>query len=474
MLCRTRSEVTANHVCHIPSSTTGDQGWDRFAFSVKLEDFKRKLEERQLIICVRFAIWDQEFWDSNNGMNYNFTFKKTTPKRTTRSSGPAAFGNGFMRLQDSDVALPGVRTRSPNTGSSNLNKVFGVAPEAAKPTGPKSWVFPKLAATQINDGPARPDSPLTKAPPQAFVVPPAPDVHTHLSLSHWCAPSPPQSPPKVGSAFSAQSPQEENKQLDVFNANEQTSVIGAPYVNGGRPELEHERRSSWNGGRTGSWDSFAQVMEHLEEPNEHASTPKHSRDVSMSSTDGDSTPLANVSRSPLDGVMLSGSRGASGTSSDSSPERSRPLASKRSIGDLRSLLDAAEDGTGLLTPPSSNLSSPPSPTLRNLPRGQHHSHSHGGPLSPDSSSVASTGESSPVNTLSDVSDSATDLTALDGSIDPEVRGRNPMPNYKALNNSYQEFVSRSLRDRSIADLGIARQVLLFPIAKHDADGRCPG
>lgn len=70
-------------MCHIPASTTGDEGWDRFSFSIKLEDYKRKIDERQLVLCVHYSVENKDWWDSNNGMNYSFTFKKSAPKSST-------------------------------------------------------------------------------------------------------------------------------------------------------------------------------------------------------------------------------------------------------------------------------------------------------------------------------------------------------------------------------------------------------
>ena len=429
---RTRSEVSGIHVCHIPSSTTGDEGWDRFGFAIKLEDFKRKLEERQLIMCVRFSIEGQEWWDSNNEINYNFTFKKVAPRRLTRASGPASYGGGFMRAHDEEPSpsLPGLRSRSAAPGE-NFNRAFGVKPEVAKSTGPKNWVFPKLVA-HINDGPARPDSPVGSISAAAYTVPAPPDVHTHLSLSKYCAPSPPQSPPKEGSfqistseganpvvvspADSASSSPEKLATVDLNVLGGQLATLSPS-----KSSAQHERRSSWNG-NNGSWDSFTKVMEHVDGSDGEAAYPQVS-------TDGESTPVATGARSPA--------RMHSATSSDSSPERPS-LSLKRSTGDLRALLDVADDGTGLITPPPSNLSSPPSPVLRALIAV---------PMSPSTNSAASTGESSPVNTVS--SDSATDLTDITNlsidDIDPSTRGRSATPTYKMLNNSYQEFVSRSPR-----------------------------
>jgi len=444
---RTRSEVSGTHVSHIPSSTTGDQGWDRFGFTIKLEDFKRKIDERQLIMCLRFSAGGQEWWDSNNGMNYNFTFKKGPPRRPTRVSGPAALGGHFVRSADLHSGpITGLRQRNHNTSPTReISRAFGVTPGSSKAGGPKSWIFPRAASRHMDDVPSRTDSPVNAAPPTAYKVPAPPDVHTHLTLSKkYCAPSPPQSPPKEAQfkftttettliiSPAVISPEHVNSEMDVMGG--QFATLSPPKAD---TVPEHERRSSWSG-KDESWDSFAKAMEHMDD---EPSTPV------TSSTDGDCTPVARGAQSPAG----SGQR-ENGTSSESSPERSRPLAFKRSTGDLQALLDGA-DGSGLLTPPSSNLSSPPSPAAPTLPALPTEPEPE--PLSPMSSiaSTASTGDSSPVNTVS-TTDSIADLANLAIDVDPEERGRSMRQEYKMLNkDSYQDFVrGKRVLPRDKADL----------------------
>ena len=452
---------------HIPSSTTGDQGWDRFGFTIKLEDFKRKIEDRQLIMCLRFSIGGEEWWDSNNGMNYNFTFKKTAPRRPTRVSGPAALGGPFARSTDLHSGpITGLRQRNHNSSpTAEISKAFGVVPSASKAGGPKNWIFPRAGTHHADNVPSRTDSPINAAPPTAYKVPAPPDVHTHLTLSKkYCAPSPPQSPPKEAQfKFTTTetttiispaliSPEHVKSEMNVMGG--QFATLSPPKAD---TETERERRSSW-GGKDESWDSFAKAMEHIDgEP----STPV------ASSTDGDSTPVAHGAQSPAG----SGKRD-SGTSSESSPERSRPLAFQRSTGDLQALLDS-EDGSGLLTPPASNLSSPPSPAVPTLPALPSEPEPETEPLSPMSSiaSTASTGDSSPVNTVS-TTDSIADLANLAIDVDPEERGRSMRQEYKMLNkDSYQDFVSGASKQCLNQSSCAAEQVLLLHVPSSNTQRR---
>ncbi|WVW86712.1 hypothetical protein I302_108766 [Kwoniella bestiolae CBS 10118] len=389
---QTVSEVSGTHVCHIPAATSGDEGWDRFSFSIKLDDYKRKLDERQMILCVHYSVEGQDWWDSNDGMNYNFTFKKSPPRRNTRTSLPASLGTNFAN-EEKSTGLPGLRKSNATPPSANINKAFG-----APSSGPASWVFPKLSQRmhgQIQT-PSRPDSPMQTPPPNSFKPPAPPSTHAHLTLAKYCAPSPPQSPPKEMSQTMPQITSPDS--YDPVDLQRRTSmnVINGNYATLVAPDMGHERRSSWNG-QNNSWDSFAQAMEHQGSP--------------IKSSSGDATPIAH--RSPV----------VPADEEESTPEH-KPLTLKRSTGDLRKLMQDAENSDlGLMTPPSSNLSSPPTPIHTGLPAV---------PMSPSPS--ASTGESSPVETMSN--ESTPDLASLSIEIDPKKDGK------KMLDNSYQEFLDK--------------------------------
>ncbi|ORX37920.1 putative phosphatase regulatory subunit-domain-containing protein [Kockovaella imperatae] len=427
---QTVSEVSANHVCHIPSSTTGDEGWDRFSFSIKLDDYKRKLEERQLILCVRFSVDGKEWWDSNNGINYNFTFKKAPPRRAVRNSTPPSLGANFAS------GLHGARHRAASPlGSSgaDMNKAFGVPPRSQHSTGPRDWVFPRFSANLMDETPSRVDSPSLSPPPAAsFKAPGPPDVHTHLSLSKYCAPSTPVHSPEVRTTR----PLEEVTTPEMRST---MNVMGGQLATLAPPEADsdHIRSASWSGSKTGSWESFSKAVEKLDTDGAPGAPAASSDDTSDMSgyespdttrvaSDGDSTPLAG-SRSPV-GLPEDGSEGEG--SGGSSPV-SRPLTLKRSTGNLQALRDAAEqDSTETeeeSTPLSSNLSSPPSPRM-----GLPNTLELGSP-----SPSASTGDSSPVNTMS-MDSSVADLTNLDHDNDPSVeRGRS-----LDLDQRYQELIEK--------------------------------
>ncbi|WVN86956.1 uncharacterized protein L203_102131 [Cryptococcus depauperatus CBS 7841] len=397
---QTVSEVSGTHVCHIPPGTTGDEGWDRFSFAIKLEDYKRKLEDRQLILCVHYSIDGKDWWDSNDGINYNFTFKKVPSRRLNRTSVPASI-SGYPLSNDSISTLPRLRSNNIPPPSSQIRKTFGARDNNAG-TLSSNWVFPKLSQ-RVGDNITRPDSPLQSPPPKTAYKPPEPPtIHTHLSLSKYCAPSPPQSPVKQQDVSLTSND-------DLANASQQVSdkVTSSQYTTLTPIPSTHERRSSWNG-QANKWKSFTDTMNKSKE---------------NTALDGEKTPVATDSRS------------LESESTVMSPETCphKPLTLKRSTGDLRKLVQEAEDNdNGLITPPSSNLSSPPTSVHSDLPPDL---------LSP---SPASTGESSPVNSMS--LDSTPDLSTLTIEIDPQGDERERVAHpkdHKFFNpGSYQEFLDK--------------------------------
>ncbi|KAK9389187.1 putative phosphatase regulatory subunit-domain-containing protein [Lipomyces mesembrius] len=73
---KTVSEVRADFTNILPGRLPRPpQGYDRFTFSIKLQDFS-KLEHKTLFFCVRYSVNGQEYWDSNNSHNYQVEFKR--------------------------------------------------------------------------------------------------------------------------------------------------------------------------------------------------------------------------------------------------------------------------------------------------------------------------------------------------------------------------------------------------------------
>jgi hypothetical protein len=81
---KTTSEVMAEFDTDVRKQSLHD-GYDRFTFNIRLSD-QANLENKTLLLCVRYNCGGQEHWDSNNGMNYQIDFVKKLAKSASTSS----------------------------------------------------------------------------------------------------------------------------------------------------------------------------------------------------------------------------------------------------------------------------------------------------------------------------------------------------------------------------------------------------
>ncbi|KAJ5173060.1 hypothetical protein N7492_005653 [Penicillium capsulatum] len=82
---RTVSEVSATYFHDVRQKHAHD-GYDRFSFEIKLAD-QAHLERKTMFVCIRYNVKGQEFWDNNNGMNYQADFIKTQKNTASKPSG---------------------------------------------------------------------------------------------------------------------------------------------------------------------------------------------------------------------------------------------------------------------------------------------------------------------------------------------------------------------------------------------------
>lgn len=79
---KTTSEVIAEYNNDVRRKQK-DDGYDRFNFNIKLAD-QVNLESKTLLLCARYQVEGQEFWDNNNSMNYQVDFIKKTKQRQSK------------------------------------------------------------------------------------------------------------------------------------------------------------------------------------------------------------------------------------------------------------------------------------------------------------------------------------------------------------------------------------------------------
>ncbi|KAI4956272.1 hypothetical protein J4E91_000483 [Alternaria rosae] len=97
---KTTSEVVAEFNQDVRKKQKED-GYDRFNFNIKLAD-QANLESKTLLLCVRYQVNGQEYWDNNNSMNYQVDFSKKVKQRESKR--PTASLGAVPRSRHSPLA----------------------------------------------------------------------------------------------------------------------------------------------------------------------------------------------------------------------------------------------------------------------------------------------------------------------------------------------------------------------------------
>ncbi|KAF2875094.1 putative phosphatase regulatory subunit-domain-containing protein [Massariosphaeria phaeospora] len=88
---KTTSEVVAEYNHDVRKKQSND-GCDRFNFNIKLAD-QANLASKTLLLCVRYTVNGQDFWDNNGSMNYQVDFvKKSKAKPRVPGQSPGTLG----------------------------------------------------------------------------------------------------------------------------------------------------------------------------------------------------------------------------------------------------------------------------------------------------------------------------------------------------------------------------------------------
>jgi Carbohydrate/starch-binding module (family 21) len=73
---QTTSEVTGRYVQPI------DSEFDRFSFTIRLNDILARIEDKTMVMAIRYSVAGRDIWDNNNGQNYLATFTKSKAEGT--------------------------------------------------------------------------------------------------------------------------------------------------------------------------------------------------------------------------------------------------------------------------------------------------------------------------------------------------------------------------------------------------------
>lgn len=159
---KTTSEVAAEFSTDVRRSEPLD-GLDRFTFSISLAD-QANLENKTLFFCVRYNVNGQEYWDSNNMMNYQVDFTKQ-PRVKAPQQQPTGLGarplNALPRSRPSPPVSSGRPKSMPvsfddfATGFDNFGASFSQSPTSLMGEPRIKLRSPRSKQELVPDAPAR-------------------------------------------------------------------------------------------------------------------------------------------------------------------------------------------------------------------------------------------------------------------------------------------------------------------------------
>lgn len=110
---KTTSEVMAEYNHDVRKRV--HDGYDRFNFSIKLED-QAHLENKTLFFCVRYNSAGQEFWDNNDSMNFQVSFRKVPTQSSSTSTTTTTMPHGLGARPLNSMSRPRSAGAGPMSG----------------------------------------------------------------------------------------------------------------------------------------------------------------------------------------------------------------------------------------------------------------------------------------------------------------------------------------------------------------------
>jgi hypothetical protein len=162
---KTTSEVVAEYN-NDPKNKNAD-GCDRFNFHIKLSD-QANVDNKTILLCVRYNVGGQEYWDNNDDANYQIDFSSVVKKAQkpvvtglgarplnalprSRHTSPTA-ARGHRESLDDDFATRFDTSSTYSFGSPD--QLLGESPNSIKlkPRGKRGSLFPTAKTTQPANG----------------------------------------------------------------------------------------------------------------------------------------------------------------------------------------------------------------------------------------------------------------------------------------------------------------------------------
>ena len=141
---QTTSEVTGKYVEAI------DRDFDRFSFSIRLNDLLARIEGKTLYMALRYTVAGKEFWDNNRGANYLAEFTKVAPKLKAsddEKSAGSAIADLRSKLErvalgEGNASLPQLSSDSGLKGTSSLSARYDFGTSLKESWQPTDFVTP--------------------------------------------------------------------------------------------------------------------------------------------------------------------------------------------------------------------------------------------------------------------------------------------------------------------------------------------
>ncbi|KAI0756242.1 hypothetical protein C8Q80DRAFT_1264325 [Daedaleopsis nitida] len=220
---RTMGDVAGNIATGAPGEDEKEiagPSWDRFSFTIRLEDYEVKLAERTLFLVVRYNPGcGGEWWDNNDGANYRVGFRRAA---ASPLPSPAI---GVAHSQQRTFSAPSTLRTTPATGNHSspyAPPTRQLAPAPPQLTRSYSSPFPPIVSSHI-------EREREKMSEKGLGTPTAIYLSKKLSLSNYVAPSaqtssmvtPPTTPPGTVRMRSASLPTDAGLNADGPAATEE-------------------------------------------------------------------------------------------------------------------------------------------------------------------------------------------------------------------------------------------------------------
>ncbi|KAI5120162.1 hypothetical protein M0805_003649 [Coniferiporia weirii] len=109
--------------------------YDRFIFSIRLADILLRIDEKTLVLAVRYRVAGREIWDNNGGQNYRAVFERRTQTALTFAGSAVVAPGSDAGRETQDEAKRGPRTGFDSGSSLGQDGRSGSGSDGAKPNG---------------------------------------------------------------------------------------------------------------------------------------------------------------------------------------------------------------------------------------------------------------------------------------------------------------------------------------------------